>query len=152
LYLTKASFTVRIPGSTILLADAANEFLDALLTANPVKVVYSTELTQVATIVSGEQDDELQSLVSWAIASGFPKPELNFEVCNINTGEVLTIVNAAWPKGLQEGYSQPIALILDENNQKVAILNQAGYRFFTSIETIRRYLKEQIDNGTNQAA
>jgi len=64
----------------------------------------------------------------------------------------LTIVNAAWPKGLQEGYSQPIALILDADDQKAAMLNQAGYRFFTSIEAIRRYLKEQIDNGTKQAA
>src|SRR6266567_333817 len=135
-----------------LLADAANEFLDALLTVTPVKVDYPTELTQVATTVSGEENDELQNLVSWAIASGFPKPELNFEVCDINTGEVLTIVNAAWPKGLQEGYSQPIALILDADDQKAAMLNQAGYRFFTSIEAIRRYLKEQIDNGTKQAA
>ena len=135
-----------------LLADTANEFLDALLTVTPVKVDYPTELTQVATSVSGEEDDELQSLVSWAITSGFPKPELNFEVYDLNTAEVLNIVNAAWPKGLQEGYSQPIALILDVDDQKVAMLNQAGYRFFTSIEAIRRYLKQQLDNGTKQAA
>ena len=135
-----------------LLADAANEFLDALLTVTPVKVDYPTELTQVATTVSGEENDELQTLVSWAMTSGFPKPELHFEVCDLNSGEVLTIVNAAWPKGLQEGYSQPIALILDVDDQKVGMLNQAGYRFFTSIEAIRRYLKEQIDNGTKQAA
>ena len=135
-----------------LLADAANEFLDALLTVTPVKVDYPTELTQVATTVSGEENDELQTLVSWAMTSGFPKPELHFEVCDLNSGEVLTIVNAAWPKGLQEGYSQPIALILDVDDQKVEMLNQAGYRFFTSIKAIRGYLKEQIDNGTKQAA
>jgi hypothetical protein len=135
-----------------LLADVANEFLDALLTVTPLNVDYPTELTQGATTVSGEEDDELQALVSWATASGFPKPELNFEVSNLTTGEVLIIVNAAWPKGLQEGYSQLIALILDVDDQKAAILNQVGYRFFTSIEAIRRYLKEQIDNGTKQAA
>ena len=135
-----------------LLADAANEFLDALLTVSPVKVDYPNVLTQVATRVSGEEDDGLQALVSWAIASGFPKPELNFEMCDPNTGEVLTIVNAAWPKGLQEEYSQPIALCLEADEHKIAILNQAGYRFFTTIEALRRYLKDQIANGTKQAA
>jgi hypothetical protein len=106
----------------------------------------------VGTTVSGEEDDELQALASWANDNRFPKPELHFEVCDLNTGEILAIVNAAWPKGLQVGFSQPIALILDVDDQKVAILNQAGYRFFTSIGALRGYLKEQIDNGTKQAA
>lgn len=135
-----------------LLAEAANEFLGTLLTATPEKVEYTTELTQAATTVAGEEDDELQALVSWAIASGFPKPEFNFEVRDNDTEEVLTIVNVAWPKGLQEGYSQPIALFLDEDDQKAAMLNQAGYRFFSSIEALRNYLQEQIEKNTKQAA
>jgi hypothetical protein len=128
-----------------LLAEAANEFLDALLAATSEKVDYSIELTQVATTVSGEEDEELQALVTWTIASGFPKPELNFEVSDPQTGEVLIIVDAAWPKGLQEEYSPPIALCLEEDEQKIAILNQVGYRFFTSVETLQRYLEEQIE-------
>jgi len=135
-----------------LLADAANEFLGALLTVTPVKVDYPNELTQVRATVSGEEDDELQTLVSWAIANGFPKPELNFEVTDPNTGQVLTNINAAWPKGLQEEYSQPIALYLEADEQKTAVLNQVGYRFFIGIEALRRYLKEQIDNGTKLVA
>ncbi len=135
-----------------LLAEAANEFLGTLLTAPPEKVEYSTELTQAATPVTGEEDDELQALVSWAIVSGFPKPEFNFEVRDPDTEEVLTSVNAAWPKGLQEGYSQPIALFLDEDDQKAAMLNQAGYRFFSSIEALRKYLQERIEKNTKQAA
>ncbi len=135
-----------------LLADAANEFLDALLTVSPVKVDYPTVLTQVATTVSGEEDDELQALVSWAIERRFPKPELNFEVSDPNTGEVLIIVDAAWPKGLQEEYSQPIALCREADEQKLAILNQAGYRFFVGIGALRRYLMEQLENGMKRVA
>ncbi|HEU5376329.1 MAG TPA: DUF262 domain-containing protein, partial [Ktedonobacteraceae bacterium] len=135
-----------------ILANAANEFLDALLTISPQNVEYSTELTEGVITVSGEEEDELQDLLSWANANGFAKPELNFEVNDPNTGEVLTIVNAAWPKGLQEDYSQPIALILDVDDQKAAILNQSGYRFFTSIEMIRGYLKEQNDSGAKKVA
>ena len=128
-----------------LLADAANHFLDALLKGIPATIDYSTELIQPATDVSGEEDHELQTFASWVIANGFPKPEQDFEVCDPITGEVLTIVNAAWPKGLQEGFSQPIALCLEADEQKVAIINQAGFRFFTSIDTLRRYLEEQIE-------
>lgn len=86
-------------------------------------------------------DNKLQALVSWAIASGFPKPKLNFEISDPNTGKVIR-VDAAWPKGLQEEYSQPIALCLEADEQKKAILNQAGYRFFIGIEAFRKHLKE----------
>ena len=135
-----------------LLAEAANEFLGTLLTATSEKVEYSTELTQVAATVSGEEDDKLQALVSWTVANGFPKPEFNFEVRDPDTEEVLTSVNAAWPKGLQEGFSQPLALFLDEDDQKAAMLNQAGFRFFSSIDALRKYLHEQIEKNTKQVA
>jgi len=127
-----------------LLADAANNFLETLLKGIPTTVEYSTELIHSATAVTEEEDHEMQTFISWVIDNGLPKPEQDFELCDPITGEVLTIVNAAWPKGLQEEYSQPIALCLEAVEQKVAILNQAGYRFFTSIETLRRYLEEQI--------
>ena len=128
-----------------LLADAANNFLETLLKGIPTTVEYSTELIHSATAVTEEEDHEMQTFISWVIDNGLPKPEQDFELCDPITGEVLTIVNAAWPKGLQEEYSQPIALCLEAVEQKVAILNQAGYRFFTSIETLRRYLEEQIE-------
>lgn len=134
-----------------LLADAANHFLDALLKGTPATVNYSSELIQSAIEVVGEEDHELQALVSWVTANGLPKPELDFEVSDPVTGEVLTIVDAAWPKGLQEGYSQPIALCLEAEDQKTAIVNQVGYRFFTSINTLQRYLEEQIE-GAKQVA
>jgi WD40 repeat protein len=130
-----------------LLAGAANKFLDTLLTATPASVDYSTEVPQITTIVSGEDEDELQALISWSIASGFPKPELNFDVCDPISGEVLATVDVAWPRGLQEGYSQPIALLLGEEEQNIAGLNQVGYRFFINIETLRRYLENNVDTS-----
>lgn len=130
-----------------LLADAANHFLDTLLNGIPTTVNYSTELIHSAIAVTGEEDHELQSLVSWVITHGLPKPELDVEISDSRTGEVLTLVDAAWPKGLQEGYSQPIALCLEADEQKVAIINQAGYRFFTRSDTLRSYLEEQIEGA-----
>jgi len=135
-----------------LLADAANTFLDTLLMGIPRKIDYPNESIQLATEVAGEEDNELQAFAFWANACGFPKPELNFELTDPNTGEVLISVDAAWPKGLQEEYSPPIALCLEADEQKIAILNQAGYRFFIGIETLRRYLKEKIVNGTKRVA
>ncbi len=96
-----------------LLADAANHFLDSLLKGKPTALDYSTELIQPATDVAGEEEHELQTLVAWVIVNGLPKPELDFEISDPITGEALTIVDAAWPKGLQEEYSPPIALCLE---------------------------------------
>lgn len=68
-------------------------------------------------------------------------PELDYEICG-PAGEVLTMVDLAWPAGVQEGYSQPVALVLQEDKEHNRILNQAGYRYFTSVKDLRAYLEK----------
>jgi hypothetical protein len=53
----------------------------------------------------------------------------------------------AWPNGVQEELSQPVAVLLNESNETLAIASQAGYRFFTSIEDFRRYVDGEILAG-----
>jgi hypothetical protein len=86
-------------------------------------------------------DEELQALLDWLKPTGLPKPELDYEVCS-PSGEVLTVVDLAWPNGVQEGYSQPVALILQEDKEQNQILNQAGYRYFASVKDLRAYLEK----------
>ncbi|MEW6273930.1 MAG: DUF262 domain-containing protein [Bacillota bacterium] len=125
-----------------LLAVAANRFLDELLSGSataPVAGDYSTDLALAVAPVPAV-DDEVQTLLEWVKLNGLPKPELDFEVCN-PTGEVLTVVDLAWPAGVQEGYSQPVALVLQGDRNQINLLNQAGYRFFVSVEDLRAYLE-----------
>jgi len=136
-----------------LLAAAANRFLDELLngsTTAPAVVDYSTDLTSVAALVPAV-DDEVQALLEWLKSYGLPKPELDYEVCS-PTGEVLTVVDLAWPDGVQEGYSQPVALVLQGDQNQNNILNQAGYRFFVSVEGLRAYLETLLGVGEETQA
>ena len=50
----------------------------------------------------------------------------------------------AWPNGLQEGSSQQVALLLDEVPQIEDLANQAGYRFFTSVENFKEYVTREV--------
>jgi hypothetical protein len=134
-----------------LLAAAANRFLEELYqgsAAAPVVLDYSTELPaavgEAGAPLSAEMDDEVQALLERVRAHGLPKPELNYEVCR-PTGEVLTVVDLAWPAGVQEGFSQPVALILPGDQDQINILNQAGYRFFTRVKDLRTYLETLLD-------
>lgn len=132
-----------------LLADAANRFLDELLNGSakaPGMANYSTTLTLTAEPVTA-MDDEVRALLEWVELNRLPKPELDFEVCN-PAGEVLAVVDLAWPDGVQQGYSEPVALVLQQDQHQINILNQAGYRFFVSIKDLRAYL-EKLLNGSD---
>ena len=53
----------------------------------------------------------------WVIDQGLPEGEMNYELCDEITGEVIAILDLAWPDGLQEGYSQSVALLIDEDRR-----------------------------------
>ena len=131
-----------------LLADAANYFLNELLTGESSlnqPVDYSTELTHVV-MEDINADEELMELLLWIEGKGWsnlPIPELNYEINDPATGENLAIVELAWPNGLQVGYSKPLALTLEDNPEIRIILNQADYIFFNSIDTLKDYLEHQ---------
>lgn len=133
-----------------LLAQAANQFLDELLSGTstditaddiPTKLVAGT-----STQASGE-DEELETLLEWIDSEGIPDPELHYEVSDPETGDFLTIVDAAWPNGVQEGFSEPVALLLERNEKNEEILNRCGYRFYTDIESLKRYLEDILDGS-----
>ncbi|MCZ7596885.1 MAG: hypothetical protein M5U09_02710 [Gammaproteobacteria bacterium] len=46
--------------------------------------------------------------------------------------------------GLQEGLSEPIALLLDEPVETISRANQAGFRCFTEVEALQEYVIEEI--------
>ena len=129
-----------------LLADAANRILDELLMgtfADVQSVNYSTDLAQLSLEIK-DLDDDLMEILTWIEDKDLPIPEISFEISDPETGESLTIMELAWPNGLQEGYSQPLALVFEINKETEMILNKAGYVYFNSIEALRRYLEEKI--------
>ena len=82
----------------------------------------------------------------WSYKLGGYQGEFDYELVDEVTGELLATLDLAWPDGLQVGYSQPAALLIDEDQDTKRIASQAGFRFYTDVESLRRYVREGILN------
>jgi hypothetical protein len=73
-----------------------------------------------------------------------PRGSLAFDFADAATGEQKAVFDLAWPNGIQEELSQPVAVLLNESNETLAVASQAAYRCFTTIEEFRRYVQSEI--------
>lgn len=141
-----------------LLAQAANDFLDSLLEgAVPEEEVVTSALGREAGfILSSVENEEEERLLKecneWVVQRGLPAGELIYELTDPETGEQLAIIDLAWPEGLQEGLSQPVALLIDEDHEAEEIVSNVGYRFYTDMDSFKHYVETEIlamkDEGT----
>lgn len=132
-----------------LLAAAANEFLDGLHTGG---LPESEDLYDVATAhgvpmggIGGEEEEQaIMELLEWAEEQGLPLPQLGYELADADTGALLAVIDVAWPDGLQEGLSQPVAVPLEEPEYVLRAVNQAGYLYFTTVEAFKEYAVSEV--------
>jgi hypothetical protein len=134
-----------------LLAKAANDFLNSLIgsaaQSDPVADP-AMERTAQPLLVPGSADEEelrtIEECNTWMTAQGLSKGEILYELADPETGAALAVIDLAWPRGLQEGLSQPVALLLNESKDVEEIVNRAGYRFFTSDMDLCIYAEREI--------
>lgn len=132
------------------LADAANAFLEQLYGAPLPAVLPTAAETPVAPpplpggFADAEEETLLRQVNEWLEAHDLPAGELAYELCDAETGAPIAVFDLAWPSGLQEGLSQPVALLIDEDDKVHEAANQAGFLFFTDVEAFRRYASERI--------
>ena len=55
-------------------------------------------------------------------------------------GNVVAIIDLAWPQGIQSGLSEPVALLLNETADTQAIVSKHGYRYYTSVPELKQYV------------
>ena len=134
-----------------LLAEAANALLDDLLhdasTVEPAPV--TEELEPPPEVVPGgiedtEEEATLRALNEWLRGHGLPEGQVEHELAHAGTGAPLAILDLAWPNGLQEGFSEPVALLLDEEQHTLQIANDHGFRHFTSADAFKRYAETEV--------
>ena len=136
-----------------LLAEAANNFLDGLLAGNiPEKKVADAASAECGNQLGGglaSQDEEnlLIDYNLWVVNQGLPEGEFSYEIIDTATGELKAVIDLAWANGLQEGLSQPVALLIDEETQTEEAVNRAGFRFFTDFEEFKEYVKSDVLAG-----
>lgn len=129
-----------------LLAKAANNFLDSLLSGNiPEPKLISPEAQESMTfpveIPLSKEEQILQDFNEWLREQGLPAGEIMHELVTDSGSAVLDL---AWPNGLQEGKSQAVALIIDKDALSCSLANYVGYRYFTTIENFRSYVTHEI--------
>ncbi len=126
-----------------LLADAANKFLDELLEGKKADPAAISTPIKVSAVVSDE-DEELIRFAQWAVSVGLPEPEIHMEVVD-ESKKMVSVLDLAWPRGIQEGLSKPIGLLTVDLGSSQNLQN-LGYRVFTKIADLQRYLEEHVLN------
>jgi len=134
----------------VLLAKAANEFLESLLVGELPELAVVPQLTErkVVVIPGAIETDEEEQLLGecreWVMAQGLAAGEIGYELTDEATNEPLAILDLAWPNGLQEALTQPVSILLNEGKEIKEIVNQAGYLYFTDVESFHEYVTSTI--------
>jgi hypothetical protein len=134
-----------------LLAKTANAFLDSLLAGEaPEKPeagpsILDREVHLVTGAIESEEEEQaLKELNSWVTAQGLPEGELGYELLEYETTEVIALVDLAWPNGLQEGLSQPVAFMIGEEQETIQVVTLAGYRCFVDVVAFKGYIQREV--------
>jgi len=132
-----------------LLADAANTFLDTLYelpledSDSNYQAIEQGE-SAPGGIADAEEEKALDEVNTWIIDRGLPKGEKEFELRDPDTGELKAFLDLAWPEGLQEGLSEPTALILNEELEVFKLATNAGFQVFDDAEEFRVYAARKV--------
>jgi len=105
----------------MLLPQAANEFLAELLhgddqwmESSAAAARATVEPVVIGGIDSEGEEEELEAGNDWVADQGMPRGEVSHDLADPETGVQRAVLDLAWPNGLQEGLSQPVALLLNE--------------------------------------
>jgi hypothetical protein len=132
-----------------LLAAEVNKRMEELLhgdtrwLAGPTAAVPS-EVAIGGGISSEEEEQQLETLNTWMEAQGLPRGVLAYDLADSQTGQQKAVFDLAWPSGIQEELSQPVAVLLNESADTLAIANQAGFRCFVNTQDLLQYVKAEI--------
>jgi hypothetical protein len=91
-----------------------------------------------------DEEGQILECMDWVAQKGLPEQELEYELVDEATGEPLADFDMAWPEGLQPGFSQPTAILLNEPREVEQAANRAGYRFFNTVEEFKDHVEKSI--------
>jgi len=132
-----------------LLAAEVNQRIEELLHGDPRWLAGPTAAVPASVIIAGgitseEEEEQLETLNDWMQAEGLPRGVLAYDFADVATGEQKAVFDLAWPSGIQEELSQPVAVLMNESAETIAAASQAGYRCFTTITEFQRYVQTEV--------
>lgn len=132
-----------------LLAAEANKRMEELLHGETHWLEGAAARKPLSTPVPGgvssdAEEAQLTALNDWVASLGLAHGEMNYDFADPVTGEQMAVFDLAWPNGIQEELSAPVAVLLDESAEMIALASSAGYRCFTSAAAFRDYIEKDI--------
>ena len=128
-----------------LLAKSANAILEDLWKGKLAQP--SAPMTKMS-VTEPEDDEEavMEELVSWLKNEGFA-PGIKDYSAVIGYAGTPIIIDVAWPDGLQEGFTEPVALMINEEPGDIYRVNAVGYRVFTRADDLKNYVCTKYGAG-----
>jgi hypothetical protein len=131
-----------------LLAAEANRQFEALLHGElhwlEGRAKAPESLPVLGGIASMEEEEILENLNAWVQEKGLERGVMAYDYSDPESGMQQAVFDIAWPNGLQEELSEPVAVLLDESAETLALASGAGFRCFTSGEDFRKYVLKEI--------
>jgi len=97
-----------------------------------------------STLVNLDDEAQLDGVNTWMQERHLPCGQCTFELVDDTSGKQKAVIDLAWPDGIQEGYSQPAAIMLNDAADTLAVVSQAGYKCFTSVKSFQQYIEKEI--------
>lgn len=98
----------------------------------------------VGGITSEAEEQELEALNAWVEEHGLPRGEMSFDYADPETGDQKAVFDLAWPEGLQHGLTSPVAVLLNETAEVLALASGGGFRCFTTAAGFRAHVVAEI--------
>lgn len=95
-------------------------------------------------IENAEEEATLGAVNDWVVGFGLPEGRMSYELTAPVTGRPVAVLDLAWPDGLQEGLSTPVAVLLNERQATLDVANAHGYRYFTTVQAFRDYVHKEV--------
>ena len=128
-----------------LLAKSANAILEDLWKGKLAQP--STPMTKMSVTESEDNEEAfIEELVSWLKNEGFA-PGIKDYSAVIGYAGTPIIIDVAWPDGLQEGFTEPVALMINEEPGDIYRVNAVGYRVFTRADDLKNYVCAKYGAG-----
>lgn len=133
-----------------LLAAEANKRFASLLhgderwIAEPARISTISTTAAAGGISSADEEAELQVINNWVVEQGFAGGVIAYDHSNPETGDQIAVFDLVWPNGLQEELSEPVAVLLNENDETIALASAAGFRCFTSAAAFKDYVNKEM--------
>lgn len=131
-----------------LLAAEINKHLLELLHGDDRWLASSAPIAATAPVLGGfssnDEEAELMALRDWAVEQGLAEGLFSYELVDDATGDQRAVLDLAWPMGVQQERTEPVAVLLGESAELVALASGLGFRCFVSSDQFRHYVEHEI--------